>query len=230
MEQHCLLFRRSVFDRIGSYDGELNTRDEIDLSLSLYKAGVPVVYEPACEVHYLPPYPPRDDETEYFFMKWDLDRAERSRARIQEKWNLVAVPGDMGFVRDRNLIGTLSRVKQELSHLIAPEESLILVDQNQWLCSDIVAGLRVIPFLEHEGQYWGLPEDDATAIREFERLWKAGASLIVFSWASTWWFDYYKDFYAHLTSRFECVLENDRLTVFDLRKEAASDRHSQSAA
>lgn len=230
MEQHCLLFRRSVFDRIGPYDGELNTRDEIDLSLSLYKAGVPVVYEPACEVHYLPPYPPRDDETDYFFMKWDLDRAQKSRDRIREKWNLVEVPGDMAFVRDRNRIGTLSRVKEELSQLISPEESLILVDQNQWLDSDIVAGLRVIPFLEHDGQYWGLPEDDATAIREFERLRKAGASLIVFSWASAWWFDYYRDFYAHLASHFERVLENERITVFDLRRAVGSGRHSQSAA
>jgi hypothetical protein len=230
MEQHCLLFRRSVFDRIGPYDEELNTRDEIDLSLSLYKAGVPVVYEPKCEVHYLPPYPPRDDETDYFFMKWDLDRAQKSRDRIREKWNLVEVPGDMGFVRDRNRIGTLSRVKEELSQLISPEESLILVDQNQWLSSEIVAGLCAIPFLEHEGQYWGLPEDDATAIQEFERLRQAGASLIVFSWASTWWFDHYKDFYAHLTSHYERVLENERLTVFDLRKAVGSGRESQSAA
>ena len=230
MEQHCLLFRRGVFDRIGPYDEELNTRDEIDLSLSLYKAGVPVVYEPACEVHYLPPYPPRDDEADYFFMKWDLDRAQKSRDRIREKWNLVEVPGDMAFVRDRNRIGTLSRVKKELLQLVSPEESLILVDQNQWLDSDIVAGLRVIPFLEHDGQYWGLPEDDATAIREFERLRQTGASLIVFNWASTWWFDHYKDFYAHLTSHYERVLENERVTVFDLRKAVGSGRDSQSAA
>jgi hypothetical protein len=136
----------------------------------------------------------------------------------------------MGFVRDRNRIGTLSRVKEELSQLISPEESLILVDQNQWLGSEVVSGLRAIPFLEHDGQYWGMPEDDAMAIREFERLRQAGASLIAFSWASSWWFDYYKDFYAHLSSHYERVLDNERLTVFDLRKAVGSGHESQSAA
>jgi hypothetical protein len=230
MEQHCLLFRRSVFERIGPYDEHLNTRDEIDLSLALYKAGVAVVYEPKCEVHYLPPYPPREDEADYFFMKWDLEQAMKSRDRIREKWNLVTVPGDMAFVQDRNRIGTLSRVKEELGQLISAEESLILVDQNQWLGSEIVSGLRTVPFLEHDGQYWGMPQDDATAIREFERLRQAGASLIVFSWASLWWFDHYKDFYAHLSSRFERVLENERMTVFDLRTGARSAARPQSAA
>jgi len=136
----------------------------------------------------------------------------------------------MGFVKDRNLIGTLPRVKQEISQLISPDESLILVDQNQWLGSEIVEGLRTIPFLENDGQYWGLPEDDATAIREFERLRQAGASLIAFNWSSTWWFDYYKDFYAHLTSHYQRVLENERLTVFDLRKVVKGGRETQSAA
>ena len=43
VEQHCLLFRRSVFERIGPFDEELNTRDEIDLSLALNHAGATVV-------------------------------------------------------------------------------------------------------------------------------------------------------------------------------------------
>jgi len=53
VEQHCLLFRRSVFDRIGPYDEELNTRDEVDLSLALHHAGATVVLEPRSIVNYV---------------------------------------------------------------------------------------------------------------------------------------------------------------------------------
>jgi hypothetical protein len=221
MEQHCLLFRRSVFDRIGPYDEELNTRDEVDLSLALSRGKIPVVYEPKCEVHYLPPYPPRSDELDYFFMKWNLERATKSRERIQKKWNLIHLPGDLGFVKDRNLVGQLHLVKEELAALISPEKSCILVDQNQWRGSEIVEGLRTIPFLERDGQYWGPPADDETAIRELERLRQNGAAFIAFAWSAFWWFDYYSKFRSHLRSAFPCLLENDRLVIFDLQASCA---------
>lgn len=217
MEQHCLLFRRSVFDRIGPFDEQLNTRDEIDLSLALRHAGVPVVFEPECAVHYLPPYPPEPEELEFFLQRWDLDRAAASRERIRDKWDLVETPGDLGFVQDRNLIGQLHRVREELSGLAGPGDPIILVDQAQWLDSQVVEGLNIVPFLERKGQYWGAPPDDETAIAELERLRRAGASFVAFAWFTYWWLTYYQDFADHL-ERFPRRLENDRLTVFDLRK------------
>lgn len=222
MEQHCLLFRRSVFDRIGCYDEELNTRDEIDLSLSLHQAGVRVVFEPKCEIHYIPPYPPQPDEIDYFFMKWNLDQAVNSRELIQKKWNLVHVPGDMEFVRDRNRIGQLHQVKKELKTLISADESFILVDQASWIGTEIVEGIHPLPFLERDGQYWGEPADDDTAIRELERMQQAGASHIAFGWHTFWWLEYYSEFHHYLRSRFPCMLENDRLIVFDLKHELPS--------
>jgi hypothetical protein len=229
MEQHCLLFRRSVFDRIGPYDEELNTRDEIDLSLALYKAGVRVVFEPKCEIHYIPPYPPRPDETDYFFMKWDLKRAVKSRDRIQKKWNLVHVSGDMEFIKDRNRIGQLHRVKEELRTLVPADEPFILVDQAQWLGTEVVEGLHPLPLLERDGQYWGEPVDDDTAIRELERLRQSGASRIAFGWHTFWWFEYYSKFHYYLRSQFTCMLENDRLIVFDLKGESQNTNHYQQA-
>jgi len=219
MEQHCLLFRRSVFDRIGRYDEALNTRDEIDLSLSLYQAEVRVVFEPKCEIHYIPPYPPRADEIDYFFMKWDLERAAQSRDRLRKKWNLVYVPGEnIEFVKDRNRIGHLHKIPQELGALIPPERPFILVDQAQWLNTKILAGLHPIPFLERDGQYWGAPADDETAIRELNRLQQSGATAIVFSWQAFWWLEYYSGFHAYLQSHFPCILESDRLIVFGLKQ------------
>jgi O-methyltransferase len=75
---------------------------------------------------------------------------------------------------------------------------------------------RIIPFLERDGEYWGEPEDDATAIRELERLRAAGAGFIVFSSSAFWWLDYYAAFARHLRERFECTVRNDHLIVFNL--------------
>ncbi|MBI3934184.1 MAG: class I SAM-dependent methyltransferase [Acidobacteria bacterium] len=105
---------------------------------------------------------------------------------------------------------------QEIAALIPPQDAFVLVDQDWW-GSEIAASGRAIPFLEREGQYWGPPPDDDTAIRELDRLHRAGASFMVFSWSAFWWLDYYSGLHSHLRSKFRCVLTNDRLVVFDLR-------------
>jgi SAM-dependent methyltransferase len=111
----------------------------------------------------------------------------------------------------------LLSVPQDLAGLIPAEESVILVDQNQ-LGDTAAMGRRTIPFLERDGQYWGAPPDDETAIRELERLRRrSGAGYIIFAWPAFWWLDYYSGLSRYLRSKFHCVLENDRLVVYDLR-------------
>jgi hypothetical protein len=218
MEQHCILFRRSALERMGPYDEELNTRDEIALSLALYHAGQKVVFVPQCEVHYVPPYPPEDDELDFFFMKWDLERAAKSRERIREKWNLVECPGDMGFVKARNLFGQMSRTGSELKSVVSPGEPFILVDDDWWKGTKIVDGLQAIPFTEHDGTFWGLPADDASAITELERLRAKDPRFIVFGWPEYFdWTSQFPGLHGHLNASFPCVLNNERLLVYELR-------------
>jgi hypothetical protein len=83
--------------------------------------------------------------------------------------------------------------------------------------NEIIEGFRTIPFTEHNGQYWGQPADDDTAIREFNRLHQRGASAIVFLWHTFWWLDHYVGFSDYLRQKFSCVLQNDYLIAFDLR-------------
>jgi Glycosyl transferase family 2 len=118
----------------------------------------------------------------------------------------------------------IHRATEELSALIPLGESFILADEDKWETDAVIAGRRRIPFLERNGQYGGRPPDDETAIREFERLRRTGASLMVFGWPAFWWLEYYAGLNQHLRSHFSCVLQNERLVVFDLRPRAGTSR------
>lgn len=111
----------------------------------------------------------------------------------------------------------VNEVARELKTIIGPEASFILVDDDQ-LRADLEFGSRAIPFLEREGEYWGAPEDDATAVRELEGLRETGAEFIVFAAPAFWWLDYYAGFAQHLRANFQRVLESGHWIVFHLRR------------
>lgn len=112
----------------------------------------------------------------------------------------------------------LRRAVQDIGTLVPAGEAFILVDEDQWKSDPVLAGRTRIPFLEHAGQYWGNPSDDAIAIRELERLRKSGAAFIVFAWSCFWWLDHYSSFRQYLDEEFACTRRDERLIVFDLRK------------
>lgn len=104
---------------------------------------------------------------------------------------------------------------QDVATLIPAGDSFILVDQNEW--GEFVADRHAIPFMEQDGQYWGPPTDDETAISELERLRSKGAKFIVFGWPAFWWLYHYDALHRYLRSNFRCVLKNSRLIAFDLQ-------------
>jgi O-methyltransferase len=105
---------------------------------------------------------------------------------------------------------------RDIATLVQPETTFILVDQGTFRNEIAVEG-RVLPFLERNGEYGGAPPDDETAIRELQRLRRqSAANLIIFAWPAFWWFEYYAGFNRHLRFNFPCILENERLVVFDL--------------
>jgi hypothetical protein len=111
----------------------------------------------------------------------------------------------------------LSLTAQDIAALIPRGNTFILVDQDHLRDDLAIAERRVIPFLERYGRYWGPPPDDETAIRELERLRRAGARFMIFAWPAFWWLDYYSELRHYLHTEFPCMLHNDRLIVFDLQ-------------
>ena len=112
----------------------------------------------------------------------------------------------------------LYRATEEIAAVIPPGDTFILVDEGRWGTDDTIAGRHRISFVERDGQWCGRPPDDETAIREIERLRHAGSGFIVFAWPAFWWLDYYRGLHDYVRSHFQCLRENERLIVFDLRQ------------
>lgn len=107
---------------------------------------------------------------------------------------------------------------REICTFIQECDSFIFVDEGQWVTGGTLLNRHCIPFLEKNGIYWGPPPDNETAIREFDRHRQSGASFIVFTTQAFWWLDHYSALHRYLRTTFQCVLENKRLIMFDLRK------------
>jgi SAM-dependent methyltransferase len=104
----------------------------------------------------------------------------------------------------------------ELLGVIPEGAAFILVDDGQWPGTNVFSGRRVIPFIEREGRWWGPPENDEIGLRELERLRAQGAAYFVYTWPSFWWMEHYARFSQHLRQNFPCLLQNERVIVYQL--------------
>jgi len=120
------------------------------------------------------------------------------------------------FVELADSVRQLHEAAEDLRAVILPGEKFVLVDEEQ-IRGVIAGGYRAVPFLEREGQYWGRPADDRTAIEELERLRGDGARFIAFAWPAHWWLEHYTEFAHYLRQRYRCALHNERFVIFDLR-------------
>jgi SAM-dependent methyltransferase len=141
----------------------------------------------------------------------DADGLLRSRAKD------TAYPPP-SLIHPTNYLQTALKLRlcRELTDIVPAQDHLILVAES--LAPEFPVR-NMLPFLEHDGVYWGNPRNDDEAIRELERMRSSGSAFIVFSWLSFWWLDYYSGLREYLRGRFPCVRENECLIAFDLRNE-----------
>jgi hypothetical protein len=155
--------------------------------------------------------------------RWLITRRARlGRDLVLAATRVPALGGAIGRLHGKIVRATwnarVHRFANDVASLVPSGAVLILANQAQF-ATDGVVDRKILPFLERGGQYWGVPPDDQTAIRELERMRRAGASFLVFAWPAFWWLEFFADFTAHLRSRFRCVAQNARLIAFDLRHE-----------
>jgi glycosyltransferase involved in cell wall biosynthesis len=113
----------------------------------------------------------------------------------------------------------LMQIRSDIEAVVPSGASYILANDGEWGNDQPVEGRHAVPFLERDGEYWGPPSDDENAIAELKRLRnEKDAAYIVFPWTSAWWLDHYTEFHQWLRSRHPCVLENERLIIFDIRE------------
>lgn len=218
IEQHCLVYRRSALDAIAPFDEELNTRDEVDVSMALWAADQTIVLEPAVKINYVPPTTaPTDDELDYFRFRWDLDRAAMSRDRIRDRWNLTDTPGDLGFVRARHNLISLPEMHDELAGVIEEGGRTILLENGEWFETEVTEGLDLIPYTNHQGQFGGFPADGAAALAELDREIDAGARQLAIAWPADWWLECLPALERRLAESARLVRADDRLRVYALR-------------
>jgi hypothetical protein len=180
----------------------------IDTTFALYRPFTPFRLVPAIRTG--PPYVARH-------LAWYVDSADPSE---EERYYRARARADASFWEKSALADALeheARVRVALDELLAvvPEgEGLVLVDQDQWGTGATLRGRRLWPFLERDGQYWGPPADDGTAIDELERLRRGGAHYVVVGWPAFWWLDHYAGFHRHLRSELRPLRETAQLVAF----------------
>jgi hypothetical protein len=108
----------------------------------------------------------------------------------------------------------IESTRRGLMARIGLDEKFILVDEEQMRST--LPHRNAIPFLEKRGEYWGPPGDDETAIQELDRLRRAGAQAIAFTWPCFWWLKHYRKFASHLRESFSCRVKTRNLVIWDL--------------
>ena len=106
----------------------------------------------------------------------------------------------------------------ELVSVIPPGGTCIFIDDNTWGIGPRLEGRRILPFTEKDGNWNGNPADDGEAMAELKRLRSEGAGYLAIAGNSNWWKEHYRDFCEHLSSHSNLILENERLTLFEIQK------------
>ena len=147
-----------------------------------------------------------------FIQRWDLacdalvEHCKKNGLRHEsERW------------RARAWCHRVERAVETLCRIVPPDRCVTLIDANDWGAAGAsLYGRHCLPFVEHDGQYWGLPADDDAAIEELERQRAAGSDFAALAWPCFWWHEHYPRFASHLAGTYPLVFSDDDLRVFRL--------------
>lgn len=215
MPVNCALLRAEVIASVGYFDETLPTIEDWDFWLRCALRDKAFHFQDFAESRALVRFHPASMSQNYRRMMEGYVRVRRKLVPELHEPELAKFNRDtLAFLEAE--LERIDLMMRELAQIIPSDARFIFVEDGQleFLGAN---DPRAIPFLEHHGQFWGSPQDDAMAIREFQRVKEMGAKHLVFAWPAFWWLDYYTAFTEHLRANFPLVLKNERIVVFDLQ-------------
>lgn len=109
----------------------------------------------------------------------------------------------------------LERTAAKIIEAVPAGATIALMDDGEWHMNRL-PGRPVVPVMERDGAYWGLPADGMAAVRELARLRAtAGASYAVVGWPSSWWLEHYPTLAEYLRER-PCLFADEDVAVYAL--------------
>lgn len=108
-------------------------------------------------------------------------------------------------------------VFDELTTLVPPGTTYAVVDDHQWGSLQLLPGRRRVPFIERDGQFWGVPESSEQAVLALRRQRDEGLQMLLFAPSCDWWLQCYPGLHEELHSRHRRVPCGGSLLAFDLR-------------
>ena len=105
---------------------------------------------------------------------------------------------------------------EEIRTLIPENSSVVLIDDDAWNMGQDIAGRKRLYLLEKNGQSWGIPVDDRSAINALEERRDQKAKFLLIVWSAFWWLQYFPAFRSYVQDHYPLILENDRLMIFSL--------------
>jgi len=102
-----------------------------------------------------------------------------------ENWSRgLEIPCDLEKAKGNSWFHMLAQALEDLEKEVPQGSTMVLVDEDHWYAGPQRAGRKVLPSLEKEGKFWGLPGNDQVRIRELRRMMLQGARYVVFSWST----------------------------------------------
>jgi glycosyltransferase involved in cell wall biosynthesis len=156
------------------------------------------------------------------------ERIRKGIGSIELQWDTLeshAKRKGVSIDRDRwrrnSYFHRLQSAMNDIEGLVDNGGSFILFDEDQWGLEHDLGGRFAVPFLEHDGYYWGTPANDDHAIVELGRLRaESNASHFVVGWPAFWWTEEYAGFADYMNRNFNCVIRTNELLAYDLRDAA----------
>ncbi len=89
-EFHCVLVRKSIFERVGALDEALlNTREHVDFCMAVNQTGGSVYFEPSSIVTYVPGPPLEPSDVPFYMLRWSDAWELNSLVHLRQKWDFV---------------------------------------------------------------------------------------------------------------------------------------------